>query len=78
MVDDPNDLGNAIALNSSVFNLTRLIGPAIAGFVIAARGEGDCFLIDGISYLAAIAAMYLVVLPPPDGPPAETRAERAA
>jgi len=64
MVDDPNDLGNAIALNSSVFNLTRLIGPAIAGFVIAARGEGDCFLIDGISYIAAITAMYLVVLPP--------------
>ncbi len=64
MVDDPNDLGNAIALNSSVFNLTRLIGPAIAGFVIAARGEGDCFLIDGISYLAAIGAMYFVVLPP--------------
>jgi MFS family permease len=64
LVDDPADVGNAIALNSSVFNLCRLIGPSIAGFVIAARGEGFCFLIDGVSYLAAIVAMYFVVIAP--------------
>jgi MFS family permease len=64
LVDDPNDIGNVIALNSSVFNLTRVIGPAIAGFVIAASNEGVCFLIDGISYMAALVAMYFVVLLP--------------
>jgi MFS family permease len=64
LVTDPNDLGNAVALNSSQFNFARLIGPSIAGFVIAAVGEGYCFLIDGFSYLAAIAAIYLIVLAP--------------
>ncbi len=47
--------GNAIAINSSMVNSARLIGPAIAGVVIAAVGEGWCFLIDGISYFAVIA-----------------------
>jgi MFS family permease len=70
LVSDPSDLGNAIALNSSLFNLARLIGPSIAGFVIAAKGEGFCFLIDGISYLAAIAAIfYIRLLPRPVRPP---------
>ena len=64
LVADPNDVGNAIALNSSLFNLARLIGPSIAGFVIAATGEGVCFLIDGISYIAAIIAIYLIVILP--------------
>ena len=64
LVTEPNDIANAIALNSSQFNLARLIGPAIAGFVIAAVGEGYCFLIDGISYIAAIVAIYLIVLSP--------------
>ncbi len=64
LVADPNDIGNAIALNSSLFNLARLIGPSIAGFIIAAWGEGVCFLIDGISYLAAIVAMYFIVVQP--------------
>ncbi len=54
MIDHRNDLSNAIALNSSMFNGARLIGPAIAGFVIAAGGEGTCFLIDGVSYIAVI------------------------
>ena len=49
MVDDKQDLGNAIALNSSMVNLARLVGPALAGAVIAVSGEGFCFLIDGIS-----------------------------
>jgi MFS family permease len=60
MVDDRKDLPNAIALNSSIVNAARLIGPAIAGVVIAAVGEGYCFLIDGISYLAVILSLLLM------------------
>ena len=54
MVDQREDLGNAIALNSSMVNGARLIGPAIAGMVVAAVGEGYCFLADGVSYIAVI------------------------
>ena len=57
MVEDRGDLSNAIAVNSSMANGTRLIGPAIAGIVIAAFGEGWCFLIDGLSYFAVIASL---------------------
>ena len=57
MVEDREDLRNAIALNSSMVNAARLIGPSIAGVVIALWGEGYCFLIDGISYLAVIASL---------------------
>ena len=64
MVDDRNDLSNAIALNSSMANGARLIGPAIAGLVIAALGEGWCFLIDGISYFAVIASLLLMRIQP--------------
>ena len=60
MVDDRNDLGNAIAINSSMANGARLIGPAIAGLVISALGEGWCFLIDGFSYFAVIASLLLM------------------
>jgi MFS family permease len=60
MVDDRNDLSNAIAINSSMANGARLIGPAIAGLVIAAVGEGWCFLIDGVSYFAVIASLLLM------------------
>ncbi len=56
------DLGNAIALNSSLVNAARLVGPAVAGFVIARTGEGPCFLIDGISYFAVIASLLLMRL----------------
>ncbi|MES1254808.1 MAG: MFS transporter, partial [Acidobacteriota bacterium] len=52
MVEERADLGNAIALNSTMVNGARLVGPAIAGITIAAVGEGYCFLIDGLSYLA--------------------------
>ncbi len=60
--DKPNkaDLSNAIALNSSIVNLARLIGPAIAGLIIAAVGEGWCFLIDGVSYIAVVASLLLM------------------
>ncbi|HTA44208.1 MAG TPA: MFS transporter, partial [Bryobacteraceae bacterium] len=57
MVDHREDLGNAIALNGSMVNSASLIGPAIAGVVISAVGEGYCFLIDGISYIAVIASL---------------------
>jgi MFS family permease len=64
MVDDRNDLGNAIAINSSMANGARLVGPAIAGVVIAAVGEGWCFLIDGLSYFAVIASLLLMRITP--------------
>jgi MFS family permease len=60
MVKDKNDLPNAIALNSSVVNLTRLIGPAIAGAAIATLGEGVCFLLNGASYLAVLIALFSI------------------
>lgn len=62
LVEDKKDLSNAIALNSSMFNGARLIGPAIAGGLIAAAGEGWCFLIGGVSYLAVIVALLLMRL----------------
>jgi MFS family permease len=62
MVEDKQDLGNAIALNSSMVNMARLVGPALAGLVIGAVGEGYCFLIDGISYLAVIASLLMMRL----------------
>src|ERR1700723_658266 len=57
MVEDKQDLGNAIALNSSMVNMARLVGPSLAGVVIAISSEGYCFLVDGISYLAVIASL---------------------
>jgi MFS family permease len=60
MVDDRDDLSNAIAINSSMANGARLIGPAIAGLVIAAVGEGWCFLFDGLSYFAVIASLLMM------------------
>jgi MFS family permease len=51
------DLMNAIALNSSMFNAARLLGPTVAGAIIAASSEGWCYLIDGVSFLAVIAAL---------------------
>jgi MFS family permease len=60
MVEDRADLGNAIALNSSMVNMARLVGPSLAGIIIAAVGEGYCFLIDGISYIAVIVSLLLM------------------
>ena len=64
MVEHPEDLGNAIALNSSLVNAARLIGPSVAGLIIAAVGEGYCFLIDGFSYMAVIASLLAMVVTP--------------
>jgi MFS family permease len=62
MVESRDDLANAIALNSSMVNGSRLIGPSLAGLLIAAAGEGYCFLIDGISYIAVIISLLLMVV----------------
>jgi len=60
MVEDRADLSNAIAINSSMVNLARLIGPSFAGLVIAASNEGWCFFVDGISYIAVIISLLLM------------------
>jgi MFS family permease len=65
MVDDRRDLQNAIAINSSMVNMARLIGPSLAGILIAATNEGWCFFIDGVSYLAVIASLLMMRLHAP-------------
>ncbi len=64
LIEDRRDLSNAIALNSSMFNGARLIGPSIAGLLYAEVGAGYCFLIDGISYIAVIAALLAMRVKP--------------
>ncbi len=63
MIEHKKDLNNAIALNASMFNLARLIGPAVAGFLIASVGEGLCFLIDSVSYCAVISSLIAMRVP---------------
>ena len=65
MVDDKRDLQNAIAINSSMVNVARLIGPSLAGMLIAVSSEGWCFLVDGISYIAVIASLLVMRLHEP-------------
>ncbi len=60
LVDRKEDLGNAVALNSSMVNGARLLGPSIAGVVIASAGEGLCFLLNGLSYLFVIYSLLLI------------------
>ncbi len=60
---DREDLMNAIALNSSMFNGARIIGPAIAGLTVAAIGEGWCFLANGVSYIAVITGLLMMSVP---------------
>lgn len=67
LVEHKEDLGNAIAFNSSMVNAARLIGPSVAGVLVAAAGEGVCFIINAVSYLAvitALAAMRIAPRPP--------------
>jgi MFS family permease len=66
LVDDRNDLPNAIALNSSMFNAARLVGPAVAGFAIAAIGEGWVIIVNGASYVFVIAALLSMRITPRD------------
>jgi len=60
MVEKKEDLGNAIALNSMIFNGARLIGPSIAGMMLATAGEGICFLINAISYIFVVVSLLLM------------------
>lgn len=60
LVERQEDLPSTIAMNSTLFNITRLIGPALAGFVVAALGTGMCFLINAISYIAVIVALFFI------------------
>ncbi len=64
MVGDPADLSSGIALNSAIFNLGRAIGPVLAGLLIAALDYGAAFLVNGLSFLAVIAGLLLMRLPP--------------
>jgi len=60
MVEKKEDLGNAIALNSSMVNGARLIGPSVAGMLIATTGEGICFLLNALSYVFVIVSLLLM------------------
>jgi MFS family permease len=64
MINDREDLSNAIALNSSMVNAARLIGPSIGGILIALFGEGTCFLINALSYIAVLFSLVMMKLPP--------------
>ena len=64
MIEKKEDLGNAIALNSSMVNGARLLGPSLAGILIAALGEGLCFLLNGISFIAVILALLAMEIKP--------------
>lgn len=70
MVDDKNNLPNALALNSSMVNLSRIIGPGIAGLVLETVGDGACFMLNALSFVAVIASLLMMRLP------AYTRKER--
>ena len=63
MVDDKNDLPNALALNSSMVNLSRIIGPGIAGLVLETVGNGACFMLNALSFVAVIASLLMMRLP---------------
>jgi MFS family permease len=64
MINDKADLPNALALNSSLVNFARIVGPALAGIVLQKFGAGICFLINALSFLAVIISLLLMKLPP--------------
>jgi MFS family permease len=66
MVESRADLSNAIAINSSMVNMARLVGPSLAGMLIAVTNEGWCFLVDGVSYTAVIASLLMMRITPGD------------
>jgi MFS family permease len=72
MVEDRADLSNAIAINSSMVNMARLVGPSLAGLLIALKNEGWCFLVDGISYIAVIISLLMMRVPHTREPRART------
>src|SRR5437899_2341450 len=71
-----DDLMNAIALNSSMMNGARIIGPAVAGVLVAAVGEGWCFLLNGVSFIAVIVGLILMNVG--NRPPGEHRGSRVS
>jgi MFS family permease len=73
MVEKKEVLGNAIALNSLMFNGARLIGPSIAGVMLATTGEGVCFLINAISYIFVIGSLLMMHIPKKEFPRKETK-----
>ncbi len=73
MVEDRSYLANAIALNSTMVNASRIIGPSIGGVIIAVAGEGWCFLLDAISYVAVIASLLMMRVAHPEREPRTTR-----
>ena len=75
LVDRREDLSNALALNSSLFNVARLVGPSVAGFAIARLGEGPCFAANALAYSATLLAVTALVLSPPPPPPSRNPLE---
>ncbi|MEA2568730.1 MAG: hypothetical protein QOI24_731 [Acidobacteriota bacterium] len=73
-VVEREDLLNAIALNSTMFNGARIVGPAIAGLVVAAVGEGWCFFANGVSYIAVVICLLIMHAERPPSPPSEASA----
>lgn len=67
MVDDRDDLPNAIALNSAEFNVARILGPAVAGVALATMGETGCFWANALSYLAVLSSLMQMRLPRREG-----------
>jgi len=63
MVSQKEDVGNAIALNSTMVNLARLIGPAVAGFILETFGAGICFMLNALSFIAVIISLLMLRLP---------------
>jgi MFS family permease len=63
LVNGRDDLSNAIALNSAAFNMARILGPAVAGVLLATIGEGGCFWLNALSYLAVLASLAAFRLP---------------
>ncbi|MGQ9494603.1 MAG: MFS transporter [Anaerolineae bacterium] len=63
MVDDRRDLPNAVALNSSIFNMARVVGPAVGGVILASLGAAWCFALNGVTFFAVIIALWLMRLP---------------
>ena len=73
LVENKEDLSNAIALNSMMFNSARLIGPAVAGLIIAASNEGVCFAINAVSFLFVIASLLMMKISPEKANPNRKR-----
>jgi predicted MFS family arabinose efflux permease len=71
----PRQIPNAVALNSLQFNLSRAVGPVIAGIILAKWGTGPCFAVNAVSFVAVIIALWRIELPPPAPPKGETLGE---